>query len=102
MREGGSVGVSVWVVGYLNLCLRDVSLFLLAFRVHNMCFCAQPNFNPFLSKLNSVCVFVCASACLQFSRTDRSANFIFYDNGKNDMIRRGILPTIHMSFLPEC
>ncbi len=59
MREGGLVGVSVWVVGYLNLCLRDVSLFLLAFRVHNMCFCAQPNFNPFLSKLNSVCVCLC-------------------------------------------
>lgn len=105
ISERGRFGVSVWVVGYLNLCLRDVSLFLLAFRVHNMCFCAQPNFNSFLSKLNSVsvCVCVCVCACvrllcLRFSRTDRSQNFIFYDNGKNDMIRCGILPTIHVCF----
>jgi len=96
ISERGRFGVSVWVVGYLNWCLRDISLFLLAFRVRNMCFCAQPNFNSFQSELR-FCVCLCVALfCLWFSRTDRSQNFIFYDNGKNDMIRCGILYTIHV------
>ncbi len=106
MREGGSVVVSVWVVGYLWICVSEM--------FHS--FCLLLGFTTCVSVLNltltlsspswtqcvRVCVFVCASASLQFSRTDRSANFIFYDNGKNDMIRRGILPIVHMCFLPEC
>lgn len=110
ISERGRFAVSVWVVGYLNLCLRDVSLFclLLGFTtcvsVLNLTLTLSfPSWTQFQCVCVCLCDCVCVRACvccvcLRFSRTDRSQNFIFYDNGKNDMIRCGILSTIHVCF----
>lgn len=108
MREGGLVCLCGWWVIWISVWETFHSFCLLlgfttCVSVLNLTLTLSfPNWTQCACVRVIVCACTCASVCLQFSRTDRSANFIFYDNGKNDMIRRGILPTIHVCFLPEC